>query len=359
MRKKLTVLLSILLSLVFCFACGNSDDTKKPGDPDNDGPDNPPAVKEAKELLFDPHFENGISVTGLDSLTMSRTDWKYGDPLPSGDPFWTLGQYGNLSSTRPGYDASRNDLSLGTIFEDPKGITGKDGDYYTLTNFSGSKEIKINPAVGSVQLNADTRKEYCDQSTGDIVPRKNGEDWVHMILQPAQGIREVVQLDTAESFVMKLDFTLNYCDVYDTSIGADQFQWIFTVHDDSAGNPTLNDYFWFIVTLYDNRYEVFPGNQGADSGKADATGKFMYAPKGTDLYGSTGGKVQIGQKYTVELDLLDHMTKAYTAAKEKGFMPNAEWKNLTVQSFNIGWEVSNVSRASVTLENMSLKVKVK
>ncbi len=349
--KKRTVFICVLLSLALSlFGCDSGAGTKEP--PDNSG--TTPEPSEAKELLFDTSFSEGVSVTGLNSQEVTRTTWKYGDSNAAQEPFWTLGQYCDLSATRAGYDSSRNDLSLGTIFEDPKGITGTDGDFFTLTNVSGSKEIKVNPLTGAVKLNVDTRKEYCEQSTGEIVPRKNGEDWVHMILQPAQGIKDVVWLSKTESFALSLDFTLDACNVLDSSIGADQFQWIFTVHDEKS---EIGEYFWFLVTLFDNRYEIFPGTQAFDSGKDDATGQFMYAPTGTELFGETGGKVEVGKKYSVSLNLKEHMKKAFEIAQSKGALKNSKWEDLTVKNFNIGWEVSNVSQAGVTIENMSLTAK--
>lgn len=338
--KKTALLFVPLFVLGLCAGCGS--------DPPEGGGEEP---TQAREMLFDANFRDGIDVSGLESQTVSYTSWKYGGSSASVDPFWRLGQYCNLANTRAGYDSSRNDLSLGTLFEEAKGIEGQEGDFYTLTNRSGSKTIKVNPQTGAVKLNIDTSKEYVDQDTGQIRPRTNGEDWVHMILEQSPG---TVYLAQAESYVMSLDFTLDACDVYDDSIGAAQFQWIFTVHDKTS---PIGDYFWFNVTLFDNRYEIFPGTQIYDGGKADATGKFIYAPTGGELFGEGGGKVETGVTYHVELDLKDYMRRAFETAQSMGAMSESVWENCSVHGFNIGWEVSNVANVGVTLENLSLKVK--
>ncbi|MBQ9481548.1 MAG: hypothetical protein IJU84_05255, partial [Clostridia bacterium] len=279
------------------------------------------------------------------------TNWKYG--ANDEDPLWRLGQYCDLSATRSGYDSSVNDLSLGTIFTDPKGITGTDGNYYTLTNRSGSKYAAVDTAAGEVYLAVDSSKEYVDQTTGEISRRAEGEDWIHMILFQQSG---VVYLDEAEELVMSLDFTLTECEVYDSSIGAAQFQWIFSVHD-KASKAQEPEYFWFIVSLFDNRYEVYPGMQAFDGGKADATGRFMYAPAGNELFGETGGRVETGKKYTVTLDLKNMMHDAFLAAKEKKALKTSEWKNMALNGFNIGWEVSNVSKVGVKISSVSIRTK--
>lgn len=341
--KKTALILAIVMLLSMLSSCDLIFPSVTPG------PDQSKLVE--KELLFDKNFELGIKVSALNSHQVGYTWWKYGES--GGDePFWSLGQYCDLSTTRANYDSTKNDLSLGNeLFDIPAyGIQGEDGDYFTLTNESGSKFISVNTKTGEYNLNVDTTKEYVDQQTGKPVIRKNGEDWVHMIIQQTPG---VVYLDQVEAFIMELDFTITENIEYDNSIGAAQFQWIFTVHDKAS---VLGDYMWFNVTLFDNRYEVFPGTQLYDGGKADSTGKFIYAPKGNELFPDDGGKVEVGKTYHVRLDLKEYMKEAFDLAKSKGALSESEWKDMAVNGFNIGWEVSNLSKVGVKIENMSLKV---
>ena len=341
--RKISLFLSIIMLLGALTGCELFVD-----EPANDGGG---TKLVERELLFDRYFEQGIKISGLNSHQVGYTWWKYSDADGS-EPFWSLGQYGDLSTTRANYDASKNDLSLGNeLFDIPAyGITGVDGDYYTLTNESGSKLISVNTKTGELNLVVDTTKEYVNQATGDPVVRRNGEDWVHMIIQQTPG---VVYLAEVESFIMELDFTITENIEYDNSIGAAQFQWIFSVHDKAS---VLGDYMWFNVTLFDNRYEIFPGTQLYDGGKADSTGKFIYAPTGKELFPESGGKVEIGKTYHVKLDLKEYMRQAFELAKSKGALTESEWKDMAVNGFNIGWEVSNLSAVGVKIENMSLRV---
>ncbi len=308
----------------------------------------------APNMLFDTKFEKGIYISSLQSAENAYSAWRFADT--TGEPFWKLGQYGDLSTTRDNYDATKNSLSLGGLFTPNYGIKDTtDEGVQTLTNQSGSKFISVDTATGTVNLNVDTSKEYVNQATGATQVRANGEDWVHMILSQQSG---TVYLSQVESFVMELDFTLTCNDVYDSSIGAAQFQWIFSVRD-MVIEPV--DYFWFNVTLFDNRYTTtpFPGTQMVDSGKADATGKFIYAPTGQDLFGSTGGLVQVGTKYHVELDLLAHMRAAFDKAQELGALQRSDWENMAISDFNLGWEVSNLSKVGVEISNLALRKKDK
>ena len=352
--KKIAFLLAIVMLVTSLSACSYIFPDEQPGQTgqpgQNETPDNGSKLVE-KDILFDKNFANGIKVSSLNSHQVGYTWWQYGATDVS-EPFWSLGQYGDLSTTRANYDSTKNDLSLGNeLFEIPAyGIQGQDGDYYTLTNASGSKYISVNTKTGECNLNIDTTKEYINQQTGDPVVRKNGEDWVHMIIQQTPG---VVYLDQVESFIMELDFTITENIEYDNSIGASQFQWVFTVHDKAS---VLGDYMWFNVTLFDNRFEIFPGTQLYDGGKADATGKFIYAPKGDELFPETGGKVEVGKTYHVRIDLKEYMKAAFDLAQSKGALAQSEWENMAVNGFNIGWEVSNLAKVGVKIENMSLRV---
>lgn len=345
--KKTAVALSALMALCMFAGCGGPSAGGE--EPDDGQTPVTPEEPAAKEILFDPFFREGIAVSALDSQAVSFTWWKYGDADAAVDPYWSLGQYCDLARTRPGYDTSVNDLSLDTIFEEGNGITKEEGSEYVLTNVSGSKEMRVDPSAGTVALNVDTSKEYIDQATGEFVPRAEGEDWVHMILSQSPG---TVNLSQVDSFVMSLDFCLDACDVYVEDGYACQFQWIFSVHDKSG---PVDDYFWFNVTLFDNRYEVFPGTQMFDGGKADSTGKFIYAPTGEQLFGESGGKVEVGKNYHVELDLKEYMRQAFEIGQSMGAMEHASWENLVVNGFNIGWEVTSVAKACVTISNLSLK----
>ena len=50
------------------------------------------------------------------------------------------------------------------------------------------------------------------------------------------------------------------------------------------------------------------------------------------------------------------MKTAFDLAQSKGALSESEWKNMAVNGFNIGWEVSNLAKVGVKIENMSLRV---
>lgn len=340
MKKRLFAFFSAFVLLSMFASCGTV-----PGDTvttDENG---------YREWVADTRFENGVSISRLHS-SMPFLPWHFDGQAT---PVWQLGQYCDLSTTRAGYDATVNDLSLlpdGTEGTHSIIFTDADG-YRTLTNLSGSKKLAIDGENETVVLAIDTTKEYIDPATGERLPRREGEDWVHMILQQSLDI----PIAECEEVIMACNFKVQQCDVYDTSIGAAQFQWILRIKDCTLQNQP-GSAMWFLVSVYDDRYEVYPGLAVADTGKADATQDFMYAPSGTALFGEANANIRVGRPYELTLNLKTHLRKAFDEAYEKGYLNSeAKWENMRITGFNIGWEVSNVAACSVKIAHMSIKTR--
>lgn len=341
-KKMLSCGIAAMLCVCALCACVPSD-TGDNGDP----------LPQGREILSDTRFESGIAVSNLRSHDVATTQWKYsGNVAASVAAAWSLGQYCDLSATRTNYDSSVNDLSLGTIFDDPDDLKGienvVDEGVYSLTNHSGSKEIVVNTNDGSVELNADTSKEYIDEN-GDILPRRDGEDWVHMILgQAAGGVRVA---DYSEVRV-RIEFTVTEWELYDRTGGASQFQWIFSIKDYAS---EVGDYFWFNMTFFDDRYTeaVFPGNGLYDGGKEDATDKYIFAPSGAYY---SEDPIQVGQTYNIDIDIKPLVREAFDDAKQKGALQQSEFENMGLNSLNIGWEVTDVAKVGVKIKGLSLWV---
>lgn len=349
MKRISCCILSALLCICFLCACteGNSFS------PGNTG----------REVLMDSLFEKGIAISNLKSHDVATTQWKYsGNVAASESAVWSLGQYCDLSATRFRldehgveqwrYDSTVNDLSLGTIFDDVDDVRGIESllseGKYKLTNRSGSKEIIVNTKEGAVSLNADTSKEYIDEA-GNILPRKDGEDWVHMVLgQAAGGIR----VAACDQIRVRITFTISEWELYDRTGGVSQFQWIFSIKDYAS---PIGDYFWFNMTLFDDRYteDIFPGNGLYDGGKEDATQKYIYAPSGSYY---SDKPIEIGKTYKLDIDIKPLIEEAYADAKAKGALEQTDFENLGLNSLNIGWEVSDVAKVGADISGLSLQI---
>jgi len=198
-------------------------------------------------------------------------------------------------------------------------------------------------------LNADTSKEYIGED-GNLQRRAAGEDWLHMIIQQAAG---GIRFDACEELILEIDFEITHADIMDTEVGASQFQWIFALRDYASPQ---NEGFWFNLTLYDDRYTqtMFTGTQMFDSGKDDASGNFIYAPKGEKYLDEP---VTAGKKVSISLDIKPLLAEAFASAQSHGALPNAKVENMGLTSQNIGWEVSNIAKVGLTITKLGLKVK--
>ena len=91
-----------------------------------------------------------------------------------------------------------------------------------------------------------------------------------------------------------------------------------------------------------------------DSGKADATNKFIYSTSSDKLY---EGEIQSGKDYAVRVDIRPLLEEAFGIAKEKGALEQSEFSSMALNSLNIGWEVTHVAQMGVKLSHISLKTK--
>jgi len=326
--------LALFVFMVFTLnACVNNNET----------------VKQKREILTDTAFQNGLAISQLLSKNTATTWWKYSKTADNTvQPAWSLGQYCDLSATRTDYDSTKNDLSLDTMFDEGYGIESNIGNIYQLTNQSGSKTVKYNKDTKAISLNADTSKEYIN-SDGELRARASGEDWLHMILgQSAGGIF----LNSVDEIWVDLEFTLTENTQIDTSIGASQFQWIFSIKDYES---IISDYYWFNLTIFDNRFDTvdFAGTSMFDSGKADATGKYLYAPAGNKFMTEN---IEIGKSYKINLNIKPLLEEAFNQAKVKGALEQSDFENMALNSLNIGWEVSNIAKVGIDISKISLSV---
>jgi len=326
--------LALIIFMIFTLnACTNNTET----------------IKQKREILTDTTFQNGLAISQILSKNTATTWWKYSKTADNTiQPAWSLGQYCDLSATRTNYDSSKNDLSLDTMFEEGYGIESNIGNIYQLTNQSGSKTVKYNKDTKVVSLNADTSKEYIN-SDGELQARASGEDWLHMILGQSAG---GVFLNSVDEIWVDLEFSLIENTQLDTTIGASQFQWIFSIKDYES---IISDYYWFNITIFDNRCDTLDltGTSMYDSGKADATGKYIYSPAGNKYMTEN---IETGKTYKINLDVKPLLIQAFNEAKAKGALEQSSFENMALNSLNIGWEVSNVAKVGIDISKISLSV---
>ena len=356
-KSKLKNILRILIVFlcVICllgnYACGGGSENTNSFRP-----------RSENELLDDPNFQRGFNVKDIDSSVTAVTPWRYSGTVDDTTiPGWYLAQHCKLSTQngkfphREGYLPYYNNLQLPTIFDDVNdpekkfGIEGKEGDYYTLTNYSGSKKVYVNTSTGQVSLEVNTRNEYIDQETNVPVKRKSGEDWVHLTMRQGVGVAGLVS--SHEHLWVEIEFTVSDYLRWNNDIGASQFMWVFSV---SNTKSTSNDYFWCNLTFFDTNYlnNVAPEKGKGDLyGKADATGKYIYNSSSEQV---GIDKIEAERTYKLKIDIIPIIQKGFEMAQENDYLEGALWEDMALSEMNLGWEVSEISRARVDIDFISL-----
>jgi hypothetical protein len=137
---------------------------------------------------------------------------------------------------------------------------------------------------------------------------------------------------------------------YDSTIHAAQFLNYFTIQNlNPASAGYGQDFLWFGILIYDDRYPVTNSFQAMDLG----TGKLIYA-LGLDEFGKTSGP-QVGEWMSVSGDILPHVKDALDYAWSNGIMTaSTDYADYKVGAMNIGWEVPGLSDVDMQLKNLSL-----
>ncbi len=201
----------------------------------------------------------------------------------------------------------------------------------------------------TLTLGVDSRSEYDGQ-----LRRSPSEPWVHLLVQ--QEIRGAPSLADLASLRLCLDARLRVAETfrpegYMPSLHAAQFQLVLTLNNTRRGSPGFGDFLWFVVPVYDDRYEVPPEYVAQDF--AMTQGKLIYNPGTRAL---TTNRPRLGEWWQLECELRPWLERALTAAWEKGYLKDSRDRaDYRVASLNVGWEVPGLSRAAMDLRGLSLR----
>ena len=198
-----------------------------------------------------------------------------------------------------------------------------------------AKSVRIYPGKGKISLALDSRKEYDGH-------RKEGETWVHLLLEQAIPMEKRVPLDKIDKLFMELAVCISKCDIhmmpeeFKPGLHTAQVSWFLTVENckgkvfDIEGRP---DYMWFGVPVFDYRYNKVEGPQVfLDHG----TKKVIYGMNRGDFLPEP---VEIGKEYKFKIDVLPEIRRAFDIAKRQGWLKGASWTDMAVGSMNLGWEI--------------------
>ncbi len=280
------------------------------------------------EILSDVKFEKGFGAMGLTSAEGYNVE-KVLDISGKGEYDWLLAQWATRHS-----------------FADEMTKTEENGE----VRFENvAKTVAVKPGEGKIRLYADAGAEYAE-------PRKNGEAWIHLLIEQVFKDKQRVPFSKMDKLIMELKFKIAECKnemtetEYNPSLHAAQVAWFITVENPESKEVTPEgrpDYMWFGLSVFDNRYDGMKDDYALDFG----TKKLIYS---IGKEKTIGEKVEVGKTYTLRYDVLPEIKKAFGIAKENGFLDGAEFDKMQIGSMNLGWELPGIFAAELDIDSISI-----
>lgn len=208
-------------------------------------------------------------------------------------------------------------------------------------------EVNLDRKTGAIELVVDTKNEY-DQ------PRTSGsQPWTHLLLEQSP-FDAPITLTRAKHVWANIDFEMTkYVDYGDNDPGlhAAQFSWFIYLKNQDKNSPGYGDFLWFGLSFFDNRHEFVPLYANQDF--AMPNGSFIYT-LGSKLY--LDAPPTVGRRFPVHYDILPHIIDAMDTAKERGFLTQSQYQEMTLDGMNIGWEIPGMFEVGVRINSMQIEV---
>lgn len=196
--------------------------------------------------------------------------------------------------------------------------------------------------------------------------RAQGDPWPHLFLEQRVSNPKGHLGDTSPSLadLRRLDFAVavrllhdraNKGDGYNARIHAAQFLFFLTIQNLNRASAGFGDYYWFGVTLYDDREPVTQLHAKLDAGSPlkKGTDKFIYNP---GLKPFTDKVVGAGEWVDVRGDLLPHVRAGLREAWGRGHLSaSTNEADYRIGGVMMGWEVTGLNDVAMAVRGLSLR----
>jgi len=336
------IFLSLLLLILPLTACGS-------GGVPEDTADTTPETEEfimtepitEWQLIPDPHWQTGFQLLSQkdhangDAVTVLDT-WQFTDTADA--PLWMLAQWDSGPCLVENRAASA-----------PEEIT--DGTW---------RSVRYDDASHSLTFHLDTSLYYGGK------PALQGDWWPHLLIEQAdfrwKETPEVCQpFYRCDSEKMVVSFDIRLKDFESTRIEGDWVQAAqFLMYFYVKGVET-NDFCWFGLQLFDNRWALNDHYIGYDGGKADASGAMIYSIGSKYIYKDCEtrlwdkGRPNAGGDWVhVEIDLAPYLQDMFRHGTNEGYFKAASLSDLVINGMNLGWETIGTFDHTMEIANVQL-----
>lgn len=318
------------LALIFLASCAGGEPGQAAPEPETGAPPENPDGENAEpaepvkfiEVIADPEFKNGFICGGAtheDGIIGELTS-----PVSAGAPSWKIAQW-----------ACRYDIS--------KGAYAADGGGYSYITESQKVAVSWREGEPLLTLELKASKEY-------DAPRISWQPWPHLLIEQTDLAARCPDLDKLERLDLILDTRIAYCDSYmdnaDPGLHAAQVTLFFTVQSSGTG-----DMYWFGVPIFDNRQRLLPEYMAEDSGKDDASHKFIYTVAQKEF---TRTSAREFTRLRYEADLLPYIKKGLERAYKAGYLNSNDIADYTLTTCNLGYELPGTYDSAFELYSFTL-----
>jgi len=284
------------------------------------------------DIILDTQFKKGIGLIGSSSADPEIIDTLRPFGRSKQQPVWKMPQW-----------ATRYDL---------KGLRPiKHRD--TIIYQNEGKKVSFLKTGNTVLLGLEVfgSKEY-------LKPRMSGEAWPHLLLEQRTNQTKISQMQALD---FQISAKLMYCynrtgAADDPGLHAAQVTFYLLVQNVNKSSAGLGDYFWFGLPLYDSRHPILEEYAAQDLGKEDATKKFILNVSSKEIF---NGSLHQMKWLNIRKDIYPLIKKAFQKAKENGYLRSTNFEDISIESTNLGWEISGTFDCGVQFRNLSLTARNK
>ena len=234
-----------------------------------------------------------------------------------------------------------------------------ESDVTTITDGIG-RSFVYQPDKNQMTFELDTALYYQGK------PAVQGDWWPHLLIEHAS-FDYASASDDAQAYYrcdadrMVVSFDIRMKEYANTPIDGDwvnaaQFLMYFYV----KGVET-NDFCWFGLQLFDNRWEKNDHYIGYDGGKADASGAMIYSIGSKYVYRNSGrtlykaGKPEVGGECVhVEIDIRPYLDEMLEHGLADGYFDAQSLSELCIDGMNLGWETIGTFDHTMEMRNLRL-----
>ena len=288
------------------------------------------------DFFSDPAFARGFELTAASHpVPKVVLGTLLTGPSPEqGPPAWRMAQWGTRELLQPGTCADAG------------------GGQWSAEN--GAKRVVVErPGEGPTGILLEVRGGH--EYEGRM--RAAGEAWPHLLIE--QRFAKAIELKDLSVLVFKMDARVPFCRPAAWSSGklnpglhTAQVSAFWTVHNRTQGSPDCGEMIWFGIPFFDARHDIPPSHYALDTGKSDASGKFICLLDGKRFWTSATGD---GAWHPLEVDLMPLLREALSLSQQHGYLKSTRFEDLVITSFNLGWEMPGPYDAALEVRGLSLR----